>query len=136
MIDLALQLETTNRRELEHWLEKEEERRRSVLVKRSVVKGERITWISRTVTAEAPATPSTGTQPAATGSRIPSPTLPAPTVQPPQQQTMRYERNLLNLFQVDRGKELSVIFGEHTDWKAVPVLPNKRAQREFAPVAL
>lgn len=123
LIDLALELETTNRRELEDWLEKEEERRRSVMVRRSVVKGERVTWISRTVTVEP------NTRPTTTDVQAQARAL-TPTVPPPQQQqTTRYERNLLNLFQIERGKELDVIFGDHADWKAVPVLPNKRAQR-------
>lgn len=42
---------------------------------------------------------------------------------------IRYERNLLNLYQVDRGKELDVIFGDHADWKAVSLIPYKRGQR-------
>jgi hypothetical protein len=101
-----------------------------VLVKRSVVKGERITWISRTVTADRPVTPVTATPAAETGSRTASPVVATAAVPPSQPEKIRYERNLLNLFQVDRGKEFDVIFGDHADWKAVPVIANKRAQRK------
>jgi hypothetical protein len=99
---MALELEGTNKRELEDWLEKEEERRRSVLVRRGGVKGERVMWISRTVSG-----PSTEVEPAARN--------------PP----IRYERNLLNLFDIKHDKELSVILGTHANWSAIPVIPQK-----------
>lgn len=93
---MALELEGTNKRELEDWLEKEEERRRSVLVKRGGVTGEKVMWISRTVATEADSS-----------------------------QPIRYERNLLNLFDIKPDKELSVILGAHANWNALPIIPPK-----------
>ncbi|GHJ87647.1 hypothetical protein NliqN6_4049 [Naganishia liquefaciens] len=48
-IEAALKLEGTNREELADWLEKEEERRQSVAVRKRRVEGPRTMWISRTV---------------------------------------------------------------------------------------
>lgn len=48
-IEAALQLEGTNREELADWLEREEERRRNVAVRRRNVEGDRVMWVSRTV---------------------------------------------------------------------------------------
>lgn len=48
-IEAALELEGTNREELADWLEREEEMRRSVAVRRRNVEGKRVMWVSRTV---------------------------------------------------------------------------------------